>query len=73
MQTYSQPVLLEQFIDGREFTVPILGNTPPQTLPVIEVLFRGPRNITLFQPDDAVIRMLARSVDSVLPRRSPFS
>lgn len=60
MQTYRQPVLLEQFIDGREFTVPILGNTPPQALPVIEVLFRGPRNITLFQPDAAVIRMLAR-------------
>ena len=40
MQTYGQPVILEQFIDGREFTVPILGNTPPQALPVIEVLFR---------------------------------
>lgn len=60
MQTYRQPVLLEQFIDGREFTVPILGNTPPQALPVIEVLFHGPRPLTLFQPDDAVIRMMAR-------------
>lgn len=61
MQTYTQPVLVEQFIDGREFTVPILGNTPPQTLPVIEVQFKGPRNITLFQPDDDVLRMLARA------------
>jgi D-alanine-D-alanine ligase len=58
--TYAQPVLLEQFIDGREFTVPVLGNAPPRALPVIEVLFRGPRKITLFQPDDAVIRMLAQ-------------
>jgi D-alanine-D-alanine ligase len=58
--TYAQPVLLEQFIDGREFTVPVLGNAPPRALPVIEVLFKGPRNITLFQPDDPVIRMLAR-------------
>lgn len=56
----AQPVLVEQFVDGREFTVPILGNTPARTLPVIEVLFQGPRNITLFQPDDDVIRMLAR-------------
>jgi D-alanine-D-alanine ligase len=60
MQTYSQPVLVEQFIDGREFTVPILGNTPARALPVIEVLFQGPRNITLFQPDDDVIHMLAQ-------------
>jgi D-alanine-D-alanine ligase len=60
MQTYAQPVLVEQFIHGREFTVPILGNTPAWTLPVIEVLFQGPRHLTLFQPDDDVIRMLAR-------------
>lgn len=60
MHTYAQPVLVEQCIDGREFTVPLLGNAPPRTLPVIEVQFKGPRNITLFQPDDDVIRMLAR-------------
>ena len=60
MHTYAQPVLVEQFIDGREFTVPILGNAPPRPLPVIEVQFTGPRNITLFQPDDDVIRLLAR-------------
>ena len=60
LQTYGQPVLVEQFVDGREFTVPILGNTPAWTLPVIEVLFQGPRNITLFQPDDDIIRMLAQ-------------
>lgn len=60
-RTYHQPVLVEQFIDGQEFTVPVLGNTPPRALPVIEVRFKGPRNITLFQPDDPVIRMLARA------------
>lgn len=59
MHTYAQPVLVEQFIDGREFTVALLGNTPPRPLPVIEVQFQGPRHITLFQPDDEVIRMLA--------------
>lgn len=57
---YAQAVIVEQFIDGREFTVPVVGNTPPRPLPVIEVIFRGPRNITLFQPDDAVILMIAR-------------
>jgi D-alanine-D-alanine ligase len=61
IETYVQPVLVETFIDGREFTVPVLGNSPPRALPVIEVLFKGPRNITLFQPDDPVIRMLAQA------------
>jgi D-alanine-D-alanine ligase len=65
--TYAQPVLVEQFIDGREFTVPVLGNTPPCALPVIEVLFKGPRNITLFQPDDSVIVMIARQRGHRLP------
>jgi D-alanine-D-alanine ligase len=58
---YQQPVLVEQFIDGQEYTVPVLGNVPPQALPVIEVRFKGPRNITLFQPDDPVVCMLARA------------
>lgn len=61
LDTYAQPVLVEEFIDGREFTVPVLGHASPRALPVIEVLFKGPRNITLFQPDDPVIRMVARA------------
>ena len=72
MQTYGQPVLVERFIDGREFTVPILGNTPARTLPVIEVLFQGPRNITLFQPDDDVIHMLAQVRNRRLARPLAF-
>ena len=60
-ETYEQPVLVEQFVEGREFTVPVIGNAPAQALPVIEVLFKGPRPLTLFQPDDPVIRMLARA------------
>lgn len=58
--TYRQPVLVEEFIDGQEFTVPILGNMPSRALPVIEVRFRGPRPITLFQPDDAVVHAMAQ-------------
>ncbi len=60
-QAYQQPAIVEQFIDGREFTVPVLGNTPPQALPVIEVFFSGPRPITLFQPDDPIILRFARA------------
>lgn len=76
MQTYEQPALIEQFVEGREFTVSVLGNDPVRALPVIEVLFDGPRAITLFQPDDPVIRRLARALgqriaDPVSYRMSP--
>ncbi len=60
-QTYQQPAIVEQFIDGREFTVSVLGNQPTRALPVIEVFFSGPRPITLFQPDDPIIRRFARA------------
>lgn len=31
-------IILEEFISGRELTVPVMGNNPPQALPVIEII-----------------------------------
>jgi D-alanine-D-alanine ligase len=36
---YQQPVLVEQFIEGREFYVGVLGNVNAEALPVIEMDF----------------------------------
>lgn len=36
---YQSPVLAEEFIDGREFYVGVLGNSDPKALPVIELDF----------------------------------
>jgi D-alanine-D-alanine ligase len=36
---YQTPVLVEQFIEGREFYVSVLGNANPEALPVIELDF----------------------------------
>ncbi|OGM13919.1 hypothetical protein A3A76_04800 [Candidatus Woesebacteria bacterium RIFCSPLOWO2_01_FULL_39_23] len=35
LKTFNEPALVEPFLDGREFSVPMLGN-PPKILPIIE-------------------------------------
>lgn len=37
--TFEQPVLLEQYIEGREINVGLLGNNPPEALPPCEIIF----------------------------------
>jgi D-alanine-D-alanine ligase len=36
---FQSPVLVEEFVDGREFYVGVLGNASPQALPVMELDF----------------------------------
>jgi D-alanine-D-alanine ligase len=38
---YQQPVLVEEFVEGREFYVGVLGNANARALPVIELDFSG--------------------------------
>jgi D-alanine-D-alanine ligase len=46
-QAYQQPVLVEEFIDGREFYVGVLGNANAQPLPIVELDFSGDPGNTL--------------------------
>jgi len=46
---YQQPALVEEYLEGREFTVSILGNNPPKVLPIVEILFDNlPDNVPKF-------------------------
>ncbi|HVZ31823.1 MAG TPA: hypothetical protein VG963_05325, partial [Polyangiaceae bacterium] len=39
---YRQPVLVEAFLPGREFTVALLGERAPRVLPIMEIVFTDP-------------------------------
>ncbi len=36
---YTQPMLVEGFLTGREFTIAVLGETEPRALPAMEIVF----------------------------------
>lgn len=39
LENFHQPVLVEEYLPGREFTVGVLGS-PPKVLPIIEITFK---------------------------------
>lgn len=41
INTYKQPALVEEFISGQEFTVAIVGNDPPEAMPVVQIKIDG--------------------------------
>jgi D-alanine-D-alanine ligase len=38
---YASPILVEEFIEGREFYVGVIGNAQPEALPIMEMDFTG--------------------------------
>lgn len=51
VERYGQAALVEQYVDGREVCVALLGNDPPQALPPVELAFED-RSLRLMTWDD---------------------
>jgi D-alanine-D-alanine ligase len=62
---FHQPVLAEQYIEGREINVGLLGNNPPEALPSVELLFPadGP---SIYTHEDKT-KQSGRTIDHATP------
>lgn len=45
IQNYRQPALVEEFIRGNEFTVGLIGNDPPEAMPVVRIQIDGRKEL----------------------------
>jgi len=45
ISTYKQPALIEEFISGQEFTVAVVGNEPPEVMPIVQIKIDGRLNL----------------------------
>lgn len=68
-QKFNQPVLVEQYIDGREINVGLLGNNPPQALPPVELVF-GKGGPPIYTYDDKRQKS-GRTIDWECPANLP--
>lgn len=67
---FKQPALAEEFIEGREINVSVLGNHPPQALPVLElVMEEGPKGI--YSHDHKFGSRMAKKVKKICPAKLP--
>jgi D-alanine-D-alanine ligase len=68
---YKQPALVEQFISGTEFTVPVIGNKNPQAMPVVQYCMGGALNLgDQFYTYQHVVD---KSVEYLCPAKIPAS
>ncbi len=69
LEEYKQPALVEEFIEGREVNVGILGNHPPQALPVLELALE--RKNDIYSHDAKFKKGLGKKIKKICPAELP--
>ncbi len=69
IQTYKQPALVEEFIAGQEFTVAVVGNDPPEALPVVQIKIDG--KLKLNDKFYTFSRVASDKLEYICPARIP--
>jgi D-alanine-D-alanine ligase len=64
-EKFGQPVLVERYVEGRELNVGLLGNDPPEALPVVELSF-GDEGPPVYTYEDKTGRS-GRTIQPVCP------
>jgi D-alanine-D-alanine ligase len=66
---YRQPILVEEFIDGDELTIGVIGNDPPQIIGVMRVLpqLAGPRFVYTLEVKRDFRRLVSYECPAKLP------
>lgn len=65
-EAFNQPTLVEEYIDGREINVGLLGNNPPESLPPVELDFGDGERI--FSYEDKTHKS-GRDIEKICPAR----
>ena len=64
ISTYHEPALVEEYLDGREFTIGIIGNEikgkKPKIFPIRETVHETKNSIVLFDIDNEVIPLVEK-------------
>jgi D-alanine-D-alanine ligase len=70
IKEYKQPAIAEEFIEGREVNAGILGNDPPQALPVLELVFEKKQD-TIYDHETKFHLRRGKKVKKVCPAELP--
>ncbi len=65
IDAYGEGVIAEEYLSGREFTVSVLGNDPPYTLPIAELQYFGEQRIRLDEPDAPMFEDFKRAIGNL--------
>ena len=66
-EMYQQSALVEEFIRGQEFTVPVLGNEQPEAMPIVQVSIDG--KLDLGNEFYAFSRLTSDSLQYICPAK----